>query len=108
MTHIPGRIPIIKEVREVTGLGLADAKAMVDYMFRRGGSMHGMINTILDESVAAGGNPGYVYNNVPTVPTVGVVATPKPYTVDRPSQAELDGYDLEERVARIERWIQNQ
>lgn len=41
----PQKIQLIKEIRQMTGLGLAEAKGIIDYLFRE----HGPMNTYTDE-----------------------------------------------------------
>lgn len=92
----PQKIQMIKDMRAATGLGLGEAKAVVDYLYRHNGPVQALVS--------------HVRNNPDEAYTWRTVADPDLDVygagVKRLTPTE-GGSSLEERVSKIERFIQN-
>lgn len=102
---IPQKIQMIKEVREMTGLGLGHAKQLIDALCREGGPVSRMITEVqLHNDTAYEGGPSL--SRLPDLSAAprGTVGTPY-YAKTESFDTTGSAGDLEERVARIENWI---
>lgn len=91
---VPMKIQMIKELRETTGLGLGEAKAVVDWLCRGGGPINRLI-----EDVRA---------DLEEIAYMGVPFAPGPFiSTASPVSSPEEDKSLTARVEAIERWIQN-
>lgn len=96
----PQKIQMIKDLREATGLGLGEAKAVVDYLYRGHGPVNRLINEIRDNP-----SQNYTWTNTAN-PELDVYGVGRKRVTGSEGGSGLS-LDLEERVAKIERFIQN-